>query len=443
MEQLLALSQMGVGTSLYQISAPGLIDLGESPSQWANASLKTVPLSSNKTSAWDTMLDYIPILKSMGFERIRFSVEWSYIEPSPGCFNEEALNKYLFLVQICLFHGIEPMLTLYHFTHPQWFEKCGAFENEANIPYFVRYCQKVFQVLSPYVHIWCSINEPAVVAFSGYLYGQFPPHKRFKFKLATLVLKNLLKAHVDVCACFEKESQLHAIKIGLVHNVLRFESQSKLIERFITKPLTVFTDDLVMEFLQSGLFNYNGIYYQDLRPKGNCCFLNIYGTVQIGYTGPTCQENQKMGDMYISIYPESYAKALDSASRLNLPIYITEAGIADKLDTLRPEFIIEFLKVVIGKVSEGLDIQALYFWTFKDNYEWNEGHTKQFGLFDIENKPRHSAFLWAWLMNEFKTILSKYTSPKIILARWQKTLRQAETQVKNKNFAYFTKNIHL
>jgi hypothetical protein len=46
-------------------------------------------------------------------------------------------------------------------------------------------------------------------------------------------------------------------------------------------------------------------------------------------------------------------------------------------------------------------------------------------------------------MNEFKTIVTKYTSPKIILAHWQKTLIKADAQVKNKNFAYFTKNIHL
>ena len=86
---------------------------------------------------------------------------------------------------------ISPVLTLYHFTHPLWFEKLGAFEKEENINLFISFCQRVFNEYSTRVKYWCTINEPAVVATQGYFIGMFPPGKKDP-QLAAVVLKNLL-----------------------------------------------------------------------------------------------------------------------------------------------------------------------------------------------------------------------------------------------------------
>ena len=71
--------------------------------------------------------------------------------------------------------GIEPMVALHHFTHPGWFEKEGSFEREENIPYFVDFAKRVYEVLNPHVKYFCTINEPMIVAFSGYILRRFPP----------------------------------------------------------------------------------------------------------------------------------------------------------------------------------------------------------------------------------------------------------------------------
>ena len=179
------------------------------------------------------------------------------------------------------------------------------------------------------------------------------------------------------------------------------------------------------------------MHYRDQRYKGNCSFVNIYGSVQIGYAGTTCQKHQKMGDMHIAIYPQSYSEALDQASCLNLPIYITETGIADQQDILRPEFIIQFLRVVIEKLASGMDIKRLYFWTMKDNYEWYRGNQIQFGLFNENNIPRSSAYLFEWIIKKFKEVSLHIQDPKLIIEQWGNILDLSEQKILEGNLSYF------
>ena len=435
---------MGIGTSLYQISSGQSKDFGQTPNQWDIAQIeKRTPELKNVISAWDTIENYLPILQNMGIKHLRFSVEWNYIEPRPGQFNAKAISRYQQLIAACNAYHIEPMLTLYHFTQPLWFQLKGGFEKEKNIADFLHYAQYVVEQLSPDVKLWCTINEPAVEAFTGYLYGKFPPFQYLALDKASLVLKHLLQAHVELVANLEKTILRHQLKIGLVHNILRFESHSSLIQKYLTHPLTEFTHELFMQFMLEGKFNYRGIHYHEPRSKGNCCFLNIYGDVQIGYLGPTCKKHQQMGDMYIAIYPESYHQALEQARHLNMPIYITETGIADEHDLVRPQFIIEILRCVLNQIHQGQEIERLYFWTFKDNYEWHLGHEKHFGLFDQFNQPRHSAYLLTWIIKNFKSILEKEQNTELVLAQWQKLLSSAEEKIQKNQLDYFSKSVKL
>jgi beta-glucosidase len=442
--QLQKLALFGMGTSIYQLSRFNQMDLGSEPNQWdLSIQNQKIPPPNNLLSPWETLEMYLPILQSMGIQHLRFSVEWNYIEPQPGQFNQEAIFQYQKILEKCLLHGIEPMLTLYHFTQPKWFKDKGGFIKDENITYFIRYCMTVINALQPFVKMWCTINEPAVEVFSGYLYGQFPPHQRIRLNKAAHILKNMLLAHVELCHHLDKKHPQKHLKIGLVHNILRFESSSYLIKKFLTDPLTHFTDELITEFMATGHLKYRQIDYYDDRFKGNCCFVNIYGSVQIGYLGPDCQKHQKMGDMYIAIYPESYDLALEKASQFQLPIYITETGIADEHDKVRPEFIIHLIRSVIKQVSLGQDIQRIYFWTFKDNYEWNEGHEKKFGFFTQEDRPRTSAYLLTWVIQNFKAISEKHLDPQKIIAEWNQILDIAEQKIKNNQLEYFSKFIKL
>ena len=63
--------------------------------------------------------------------------------------------------------GIEPMVTLHHFSHPIWFEEKGGFYNQENLVHFKNYCTKIFPYFSDRVTKWCTVNEPDVFSIMG------------------------------------------------------------------------------------------------------------------------------------------------------------------------------------------------------------------------------------------------------------------------------------
>jgi len=437
-EDLMRFAELGVGTSMYQLSSPSSWDLGLSPNQWQETSFydeRRAPKILNHDSAWSTLEKYLPVLGRMGFKKLRFSVEWNYIEPQEGQFNQAALEKYRKFIYACLQHGIEPMLTLYHFTQPLWFKNKGGFENPENIRCYTNYAHYILKNFGKLVHYWCTFNEPAIEAFLGYFLGLFPPHHRVSFEQGAKVLGNMLKAHIEVCEeIFKKYPHAH---FGLVHNFLQFESQIGLVDSYLAKPLSHFTNDIILEFMQTGNFDYHEVKFSDSRCRGNSFFVNIYGNVQIGLLGPTCQKGQKMGDMHLALYPQSYDQALKVCSELGLPIFITETGFADETDLTRSEFIVEFLRVVVTNISSGLDIRGLYYWTFKDNYEWNQGNLKQFGIFNLDDEPKNSAYLLTWILHSFQKAVQSIYDPAEVMAQWLGILDHAQQKLEEKDYLFF------
>ena len=320
------------------------------------------------------------------------------------------------LIDACFQRNITPMLTLYHFNEPLWFTELGGFEQEENIAHYIAYCTRVFTLFSSKVTLWCTINEPAVQAFSGYLLGQFPPHKH-DLELTLTVLKHLLKAHVEVYHALKRLPHGEDAQIGIVHNVLRFKPRYACdsLSSTLTGALTTITDDLVVQFFKTGRFDYSSfilgidIHYQEARALDANDFigLNFYANPIIGpnFTngyGATCYADQEMGDMYLPLDPQGFSNAIDEVVELGKPIYITETGIADRSDALRQRFLIQYCDVIKEKLSQGIDIKGCYFWVFRDNYEWNEGQGRRlFGFFDERNAPRDSVVLLKRIIQEF------------------------------------------
>ena len=394
---------VGFGSSMYQTSGASC-----GISNWTEAArLGTVPDAKPPAqSHWDNYEADLDLLKSTGAKQYRVSIEWSHIEPVQGQFDEAVIARYQQIVDACIKRGIKPMLTLYHFNEPLWFTQLGGFEREENIKHFINYCSHVFPLFSPKVKLWCTINEPAVQAFMGYFLGHFPPHKH-DLQMTVTVLKNLLKAHVDVYHALKILPEGDSVMIGIVHNVLRFKKLQKYdpIGALITSTFTPITNDLLMNFFKTGTFKYKrcflpNVEYTDARaPNANDFIgLNFYANPIVGFNrtngyGATCRNDQVMGDMFLPIDPVGFAAALDEVAELKKPIYITETGIADASDKLRQQFLKQYFGVIKEKLQAGMPILGCFLWTSCDNYEWNLGHTKKFGFFDAHRQPRESVKL--------------------------------------------------
>ena len=143
----------------------------------------------NAEADFDRMAD-------MGLNAHRLSVEWSRIEPSEGRFDNAALDRYRAMLLALRKRGIEPMVTLHHFTNPLWFEQRGGWtQRDASVRLFARYVERVAKALGELCDLWCTINEPNVYALLGWVQGAHPPGRTGDFDTAFEVLRNLLLAH--------------------------------------------------------------------------------------------------------------------------------------------------------------------------------------------------------------------------------------------------------
>ena len=141
----------------------------------------------------------IALLAELGFDSYRFSVEWSRIEPEEGYFSTAALDHYRRVCATCLEHGIDPVVTYHHFTSPRWMAADGGWTNPASVARFARFAERVTAHLGDLATRACTINEPNVVAFIGYMIGAFPPGvvDRELFDRAQVNLRDAHRAAYD------------------------------------------------------------------------------------------------------------------------------------------------------------------------------------------------------------------------------------------------------
>ena len=143
---------------------------------------------------WEDAEDDFDRAAAMGINGLRLSVEWSRIEPQPGVFDDEALARYVEMADGLSGRGIEPMITLHHFTNPRWLAEAGGWEEAETVDRFARYVERVVEALAPTCDLWCTINEPNVYAYQGYLAGIWPPG-RSDLGTAMKVIRHLLLGH--------------------------------------------------------------------------------------------------------------------------------------------------------------------------------------------------------------------------------------------------------
>jgi len=363
------------------------------------AHIKNGQASGVSCDFWNNYHKDIQLMKELGVNSLRFSLAWDRIEPNQSEFNEQALEHYDDMINELIKAGIKPLISLHHFVHPRWFEELGGFENEENIQYIVRFSKLVFERYSDRVKLWCTINEPNVFMLQGYMRGKFPPGKT-NIYTAVKVLRNLLKAHTDIYIALKDMPNGAESEIGFIHQYLKFEAYYKwnVIEHLPGMFFNYVLNYLTLNFLKTGKFTFPTLSYTSPIEKPlDYIGLNYYSRVllqtQLSFKEPmkaTCYPDEVMTDMPYPIYPKGFHDAIMDIATLNVPVYITENGIADQKDDRRDLFIRGYLNAMFDAIEEGVDLRGYYYWTFTDNFEWDEGNLMKFGLFevDFENQNR-------------------------------------------------------
>ena len=96
------------------------------------------------------------------------------------------------------------------------------------------------------------------------------------------------------------------------------------------------------------------------------------------------RENEVSTEFGYPMYAEGFRRAIEKVSVLNVPIEITENGVADSNDVLRPEHLMRHLWVLSEAISDGYDIKSFHHWSLMDNFEWAEGYSMRFGLYEVD-----------------------------------------------------------
>ena len=347
---------------------------------------------------------------AMGLNALRLSVEWSRVEPEPGRFDNAALERYREMLKGLQQRGLEPMVTLHHFSNPLWLEQQGGWLNKDTRAHFVRYVERVVKALGDQVTLWCTINEPNVYAVMSYLYGTFPPGRR-DFGATRIVLQTLLQAHAEAYRAIHR-LQPNA-KVGLAHNLRFFDPANphSFLDRSVAKILDRGFNRSVLDAVWKGRWvlpiGFGPAW--SLRHTLDWIGLNYYTRDLVAFDSGAREalfsrtlhapDAELLDGGYGELYPEGLRRAIKRLWQMRLPIYITENGIPDSDDDQRPAALLLHLHQLWKILQNNIPVRGYYHWTLVDNFEWAEGWTLRFGLIEMDpatgvRTPRPSADLY-------------------------------------------------
>jgi len=325
------------------------------------------------------------LAKSLGQNAHRLSLEWSRLEPEKGKFNQEAIDHYSEVIDSLKKRGLEPFVTINHWTLPLWFSYAGGWENNESVFLFGRLVDHLAKTLGHQVTFWLTINEPWMFIGHSYLKGFWPPQKK-SWWLSLKVFKNLLGAHktaYNILKSYHPESQ-----IGLAENNVYFEGWAGFFAHWWINRRFLDMVGRRMDFI--GLNYYFHSKIKGFRHNQN--------------------ENKETSNLGSEIYPEGIYHVLKKLKKYKKPIYVTENGLADAFDEKRAKFIKRHLYWVHRAIKDGVDVRGYFHWSLLDNFEWDKGFWPRFGLIEVnyktlERKIRPSAYEYAKICKENSLIL--------------------------------------
>jgi beta-glucosidase len=321
------------------------------------------------------------LLKKLNMNAFRFSVEWSRIEPQEGAWNIEAVEHYKQYVSELNRRGIEPIVTLFHFTLPTWFAAMGGFEKKKNVQYFVRFAEKIVKELGSSVKLIITVNEPEVYAYESYMQGYWPPNVTNKLACRR-VLNNLAYAHNQVATVIHGMGRRYRVSIAKNSSYV-YAGDDSLLSRKYADFLQYVKDDYFLR-----------------KVVKTCDFLGVnYYFSDRAYGYRVHNPDEKLSDLGWDLSPANVQHTLERLhEKYHLPIIITENGLADREDENRQWWITQTLIGMQKAIDNGVALEGYLHWSLLDNFEWDKGRWPRFGLaavnYDTRERMLRPSALW-------------------------------------------------
>jgi beta-glucosidase len=328
-------------------------------------------------------------MSKLGMNAYRLGVEWSRLQSAPFApLNQNELARYVDVLDRLKEAGITPMIVLHHFSNPPWITAGGGWTNAAAIPAFVDYARRLAAALKDRVYLWNTFNEPDTYACLAYLLGGYPPQRKWRLGAFRKVIAHMARAHAQASAAIQRETA-GGLKpeVGIAKNWTFFHAYKRysLWDRTTAFACHYTFNKFVLDaFLGGGR-----------RRASTFIGLNYYGRVRFHHframipaSGAPVRQLEDFGfdcDDMVERYPAGMVKILSYLHRrFRLPVYITEHGSASNDERFRERDLRENLAALHEAISQGADVRGFFYWSLLDNFEWQFGYTKKFGLLAVD-----------------------------------------------------------
>ena len=409
----------GAATSAYQIEGSPLAD-GAGPSNWHRFS--HTPGNTSNDDNGDVACDHyrrwrddIALMRELGLTAYRFSISWSRVLPAGvGPVNEKGLDFYRSLVDALLAANIQPLITLYHWDLPAALDDRGGWLNREIADWFVEYAHVVFRALDDRVRHWVTLNEPWVVADGGYLHGVLAPGHRNRYE-APIVTHNLLRAHAAAVSAYRA---IGKNQIGLVVNLeTKYAASDSDADRDATRRADAYMNRQYLDPVFLGRYpeemremygdawpEFAAPDLDHIRQPIDFLGINYYApgwmqndpSVMVEQAKRVRQPQLTYTETQWPVFPRGLTDMLTLVKERygRMPVYITENGSAfydppvaqngRVDDPLRIAYLQDHLLAAREAMERGVDLRGYFAWSLLDNFEWQAGYSKRFGLIHVD-----------------------------------------------------------
>lgn len=407
---------VGASTAAHQVEGNNIhSDL------WAMEQMKHTTYAEPSLEADDEYHRYeedIRLLAEAGMNAYRFSIEWARIEPEEGKFDMDEIEHYRKVLCCCRENGVEPIVTLHHFSSPAWLMGKGGWEADSTADYFARYTKVVMENLGNEMKYVCTINEANMgIQIMSIVKRMFlamqPAQTEEQAGNQSMEGKVQMGLNIDQLMAGSPEKQAENIAAFGVTSPATFqlprtEHGDEIIQEAHRKARNVIREicpDVKVgwtlslhdiqalpggEELAAEEWNQEFLHYLSLMEEDDFIGVQNYTRAVYDKNGdvpiPEDAETTQMGYEY---YPQALGNVIRRvAQEFHGEILVTENGIATSDDSRRVAFIDTAVAGVQECIREGIPVKAYMHWSLLDNFEWQKGYSMTFGLIAVDRSTQ-------------------------------------------------------
>ncbi|HYI60321.1 MAG TPA: family 1 glycosylhydrolase [Acidimicrobiales bacterium] len=331
--------------------------------------------SGDACDSWNRWSEDVDLVRNLGLGSYRFSLEWSRIEPEEGDWSVATLDHYARWCDRLRERDIEPVVTFHHFTTPRWVADRGGWESDATVDRFASFVERAAAHLgADRIARACTINEPNIVSFCGWLLAAFPPGKSDK-DLAREVGDRFVTAHRRAVEAFR--GAVAGVPVGLTLSMAEWVAVGETDDARAAAQARIDRTRALMED-------------RFLAATEGDDFLGVqtYSRERWGAEGRLGPEP---GVEQLAMGYEYWPDALEATLRRawdctggRVPLLVTENGIGTTDDAQRIRYLHHALGGVLRCLDDGIDVRGYTCWSLLDNFEWAFGYGPRFGLVEVD-----------------------------------------------------------